>query len=302
MRVLITGGSGLIGRALAPKLVEAGHSVVLLSRNPDRLEDLGEGVTAEGWDGRTTLGWGPLVDGDAAIINLAGENLADGRWTEDRKRRILESRVDSTRAVSEAVLKARSKPAVLLQGSAVGYYGPHEGEAVPETAPPGDDFLAQVCVAWEKASDPVAEAGVRRVILRTGVVLAEEGGALPQMALPFRFFAGGPLGSGDQGVPWIHIDDVTRAMVFLLNEPEASGPFNLTAPHPVDNRKLSDTLGDVLGRPSFLKAPSFALHLALGEMADMLLTGQKAVPAALEEAGFEFRFPRLRGALEDLLG
>ena len=300
MRVLITGGSGLIGRAVAPRLVAAGHSVVLLTRRPDRLGGLGEGITAEAWDGRTTLGWGPLVDGDSAILNLAGENLAAGRWTEGRKRRILESRVDSTRAVAEAVQKARVKPKVLLQASAVGFYGPLGDAEVDESASAGDDFLARVCVAWEKASDPVAEADVRRVLLRTGVVLSADGGALPKMARPFRWFVGGPLGSGRQGVPWIHLEDAARAIVFLMEREQASGPFNLTAPNPVDNRQLSRALGAVLARPSFLPAPAFALRLLLGEMADLLLTGQKAVPAALEDAGFRFGFPELEGALADL--
>lgn len=301
MRILMPGGSGLIGRALSKRLVAGGHSVVILSRRPDRVDGLGPGITAEGWDGRTTLGWGPLVDEGAAIINLAGENLASGRWTEARKRRILESRVDATRAVAEAVSKAPKKPVVLLQGSAVGFYGPTGREAVDESAAAGDDFLAKVCVAWEKASEPVQEAGVRRVLLRTGVVLDEDGGALPKMALPFRWGVGGPLGSGLQPVPWIHMEDQLRAIQFLLEDVEAKGPFNLTAPDLTDNRRLSSVLGKVLGRPSFIPAPAFAIRLALGEMADMVLTGQRAVPAKLLERGFEFRFPGLRSALEDLL-
>ena len=301
MRVVIPGGSGLIGRAVAPRLVAEGHSVVLLTRRPDRLGDLGEGITGEAWDGRTTLGWGPLIDADCAILNLAGENLAAGRWTGARKRRILESRVDATRAVAEAVQKARRKPAMLLQASAVGYYGPRREDAVDEEAAAGDDFLARVCIAWEQASEPVEAAGVRRVLLRTGVVLAGGGGALSKMALPFRWFFGGPLGSGRQAVPWIHIEDVVEAIAFLLASPEAEGPYNLTAPGGVSNRQLSSALGKALRRPALMPAPAFALRLALGEMADMLLTGQKAVPARLEAAGYQFRFPQIQGALEDLL-
>ncbi len=310
MRVLMVGGSGLIGRALAPRLVADGHSVVILTRRPDRLKELGEGVTQEAWDGRTTHGWGPLVDGDCAIVNLAGENLAAGRWTQSRKRRILESRVDATRAVTEAILKARTKPVVLLQASAVGYYGPRGGAvedgavnegAVDEGAGVGDGFLARVCVDWEKASEPVEAAGVRRVILRTGVVLAQDGGALSKMALPFRWFLGGPMGSGRQAVPWIHIEDVVASIIFLLASPDAAGPFNLSAPEAVDNRRFSSALGKALGRPSFLPAPAFALCLVLGEMADMLLTGQNAVPRRLQESGYRFHFSRLDAALEDLL-
>jgi uncharacterized protein (TIGR01777 family) len=300
-RVLITGGSGLIGSALTRSLAGAGYEVVVLSRAPDRVTGLPAGARAVRWDGQATDGWRAELEGARAVVNLAGESIAGGRWTEARKRRIRESRSRATRAVSRAILQATDRPGVLLQGSAVGFYGAREGDdRVTEEAGAGGDFLADVTVDWEAASRPVEDAGVRRCLLRTGVVLSTEGGALPQMALPFKLFAGGPAGDGSQWVPWIHVRDEVRAIRFLLEADRAAGPFNLTAPEPVTNRELSRALGEALGRPSFLKAPGFALRLALGEMADVVLEGQRAVPERLLAAGFEFEFPNVRAALADL--
>lgn len=301
MRVVITGGSGLIGRALCEELVAGRHEVIVLSRSPESVSGLPAGVEVERWDGETPAGWGKRVEG-AAVVHLAGENIAAGRWTEARKRRIRESRVKSSRAVAQAIEEASVKPSVLLQGSAVGYYGPREDEVVTEEEPPGEDFLARVCVEWEASTAGVESLGLRRAMLRTGVVLSTEDGALPKMLLPFRLFAGGPVGSGRQYFPWIHIADEAAAIRFLLENDRASGPFNLTAPEPLTNRRFSRVLGEVLHRPSFLPAPGFALELALGEMADMLLNGQRAVPSRLQELGFTFRFPEAEAALRDLLG
>jgi uncharacterized protein (TIGR01777 family) len=298
MRVIITGGSGLIGRALTASLAGDGHEVIVLSRSPEKVTGLPGGARAVRWDGESAEGWGELVEG-AAVVHLAGEGIA---WTASKKRRIRDSRVVSSRAVTAAVTAATVKPRVVLQGSAVGYYGPRGDEEVTESDGPGDDFLAEVSLEWEGATAEVEELGVRRALLRTGVVLAADGGALPKMALPFRFFVGGPVGSGDQWVPWIHIDDEVGAIRHLLEDDSARGAFNLTAPEPVTNRQLSRRLGEVLGRPSFLPAPAFALRLVLGEMADLLLTGQRAVPQHLEETGYRFEFPTLKPALEDLLG
>lgn len=301
MKVLITGGTGLIGSRLAAELVQGGHEVVVLTRRPERAQ-VPPGVEAAGWDGRTSHGWGPLLDGDTAIVNLAGENIASGRWTAARKKRIRESRIDAGRAVAEAVAKAPRAPQVLLQASAVGYYGPRGDAEVTEESPAGDDFLAQVCREWEASTAAVETRGVRRVILRTGVVLDPDGGALEKMALPFKFFAGGPAGDGDQWMPWIHAADQTAAMRFLLESTGSSGPYNLAAPHPVTNEELSRVLAKVLHRPNLLRAPAFALRLALGEMADIVLTGQRALPRRLLDEGFQFQFPEIQGALADLLG
>lgn len=301
-RVIITGGTGLIGRALAAELVDAGYDVVVLSRNPQRARGLPPGVQVVAWDGRTAAGWGSLADGAFAMVNLAGENIAGGRWTAERRRRIRQSRLDAGHAVVEAVRAAARKPAVVVQASGVGYYGPHGDEEVTEEAPPGSDFLGRLAVEWEASTAPVEEMGVRRVIVRTGVVLSREGGALTRLALPFRFFLGGPLGSGRQWVPWIHIADEVRAIRFLLEREEARGPYNLVAPQPMTNRDLARALGRFLRRPAWLPVPAPALQLALGELSAVLLTGQRALPKRLLEAGFVFRFPEVESALHNLYG
>jgi uncharacterized protein (TIGR01777 family) len=300
MRVVITGGSGLIGEALARELAGAGHDVVVLTRNPAKVK-LPAGVRASQWDGKTSAGWGSLLDGDTAIVHLAGESIAAGRWTADKKRRIRDSRVGSGAAVLQAIREAAVRPKALLQGSAVGYYGPHGDEVIREDAAPGNDFLADICKEWEASTAEVESLGVRRAVLRTGVVLAREGGALPKMALPFKMMAGGPLGDGRQWFPWIHLADEVGAVRFLLEREDAHGPFNLTAPNPVTNRELTRILAQVLHRPGFLPAPGFALRLALGEMADMLLNGQRVVPSRLLDLGYTFRYPEAAAALRSLL-
>jgi uncharacterized protein (TIGR01777 family) len=307
MRIVITGGSGLIGRALARELGGAGHDVVVLTRNPEKAGNLPPGVRAARWDGRTSAGWVSLLDADSstggtAIIHLAGESISEGRWTAEKKRRIRESRVASGEAVLAAIREAPVKPRVLLQGSAVGYYGDRGNEIVREDASPGNGFLADVCVEWEESTAAVETLGVRRPLLRTGIVLAREGGALPAMSLPFKMMIGGPIGDGRQWFPWIHMEDEIGAIRFLLEREDAQGPFNLSAPTPVTNLELSRALGRVLARPSFLPAPGFALRIALGEMADMLLQGQRAIPSRLMQMGYAFRWPDLEPALRDLLG
>lgn len=302
MRILITGGTGLIGRALAADLARDGHDVIILSRTPERYTGrLPEGVRAERWDGRTADGWGALADGADAIVNLAGENIAGGRWTAERKRRIRQSRLDAGHAVVQAVEAAAHKPRVVVQASAVGYYGPCGDDIITEDHPPGNDFLADVCVAWEQSTAAVEAHGVRRPILRTGVVLSTEGGALPRMLPPFKFGLGGPLGSGRQWFPWIHIRDEVRAIRFLIEHEDAHGPYNLTAPNPVTNAEFTKALGRVLRRPAFMPVPAFALKLLFGEMATVLLDGQRAVPQRLLDAGFSFTFEEVEQALRDLL-
>jgi uncharacterized protein len=301
-RVLITGGSGFIGRALTAELAAAGYDVVVLSRSPQRVSGLPPGARAAGWDAETADGWGELADGAYGIVHLAGENLASGPWTSARKKRIRDSRVESSRAVLAALGGAAVRPQVLVQASGVDYYGARGAEVVREEEPPGEGFLAEVCVRWEAATAPAEDLGVRRAVARSGVVLDTGGGALPKMALPFKLFVGGPLGSGRQYLSWIHRADEVAALRFLLESPEAAGAFNLTAPEPVTNREFSAEIARHLGRPNLLGAPGFALHLALGDMADMLLHGQRAVPAALERLGFRFRFRDLRAALADALG
>ncbi|MCC9078977.1 TIGR01777 family oxidoreductase [Litorilinea aerophila] len=302
MRILITGGSGLIGRALCQALIAEDHQVIVLSRQPGRVSHMPQGVQVVQWDAQSGAGWSSFLEGADAVINLAGESIAAGRWTAERKARIRRSRIQASQAVVDALRQVQKRPQVLLQASAVGYYGPRGDEIVTEDTPPGRDFLAQVCVDWEQSTAPAEELGVRRVILRTGIVLSNDGGAFPRIVLPFRFFAGGPLGSGRQWWPWIHMDDQVGAMRFLLTHPDARGPFNLSAPEPVTNREFARQLGQVMGRPALLPTPAFALKLALGEMSTILLDGQRAVPHRLQEAGYQFRFPTLQPALAQLVG
>jgi len=301
MRVVITGGSGLIGRALARELGGAGHDVAILTRDPERVGTLPPGVRAAGWDGRTAGGWVSLLTADTAIVHLAGDNVSQGRWTAEKKRRIRDSRVVSGQAVMDALRQAPVKPRVLVQSSAVGYYGARGDETVSEDTPPGRDFLAAVCQEWEASTAGAESLGVRRAVVRTGIVLAREGGALPAMSLPFRMMIGGRIGDGRQWFPWIHIDDEVAALRFLLEREDARGAFNLTAPNPVTNRELTRVLARVLGRPAVFPVPGFALRIAVGEMAGALLAGQRAVPSRLAELGFVFRWPDLEPALRNLL-
>jgi len=302
MRAIVTGGTGLIGRALCRELVDHGHEVIVLSRNTDRKEEgLPSQVEAVGWDAQSATGWGDLVNETDAIVNLAGAGLADGRWTDERKRSILESRVKAGQAVVEAVSAATTRPKVVIQSSAVGYYGPRSDEVLNEDAAPGSDYLARVCFDWEASTAPVERMGVRRPVIRTGIVLSTEDGAFPKILLPFKLFAGGPMGNGSQYWPWIHINDEVRAIRFLMENETASGPFNLTAPNPLTNKQFASVVGQAMGRPSLMPAPAFALKLALGEMSTVLLDGQRAVPSRLQELGFEFDFATLDAALKDLL-
>lgn len=273
----------------------------MLSRHPENVTGLPAGTRTAAWDGRTAQGWGSLADGAQAIINLAGENIGDGRWTDERKLRIRQSRVQAGAAVVEAVRSASVKPHVVIQASAVGYYGPHGDEELNESSPSGQDYLAQVATAWEASTVGVEELGVRRAILRTGIVLSRAGGALSRMLLPFRLFAGGPYGSGRQWFPWIHIADEVGAIRFLACDPDATGPYNLNAPAPLTNREFVKVLGRTLRRPAWLPVPAPALRMLLGEMATLLLDGQHTLPARLQQTGFQFRYPEAGAALRDLL-
>ncbi len=302
MRVIITGGTGMIGRSLCPLLLSSGHLVTVLSRNPDESRGMPAGVRVEKWDGKTTEDWGHLVNGADAIINLAGAGIADSPWTAKRKQIIRESRIQAGLAVQKAIQAAKEKPKVLIQSSAVGYYGAdNDDQIVTEATAPGKDFLAKVCFDWEMSTAPVSNMGLRRPILRTGIVLSKRGGALPKMMLPFKFMAGGPLGNGKQWMPWIHLTDEVRAIKFLLENPKADGPFNLVAPNPLTNRQFGEILGAIMRRPSFIPAPAFAMKTILGEMSTIVLDGQRAVPQKLEELGFSFTYPTLNDALRNLL-
>jgi len=299
-RVIITGGTGLIGRALSASLSMDNHQVIVLSRHPEDSPTLPKGVQLTGWDARTAGGWGNLADGAGAVVNLAGAPL-NRWWTPRYKRTIRESRVNAGRAVVEAVEQAASKPGVVIQASGIGRYGPRGDETVTKETGPGSGFLGQTALAWEASTAPVEDLGVRRAIIRSGVALSTDGGALPLMMLPFRFFLGGPLGSGDQWFPWIHIEDEVRAIRFLIQNPAAKGPFNMTAPNLVTNAEFSRRLADAMDRPAFFRVPAFAIRLTLGEMSTVVLHGQRALPEKLLSLGFNFCFPELREALNSLI-
>ena len=309
MRIVITGGTGLIGKALAESLAADQHDVIVLSRSPEK-SSVPVSVRVERWDGRTASGWGMLVDGADAVVNLAGESiggenmvaLVTKRWTPERKQLIRSSRVNAGMAVQQAIEAAKQKPGVLIQASAVGYYGVRGDEEITENTLAGDDALAKICLDWEATTANVEEMGVRRAVIRTaGVVMSTRGGALPFMLLPFKLFAGGPLGSGKQWFSWVHIQDQVRAIRFLIDDPDARGAFNVCAPNPLTNADLSRVIGRVMRRPSLMPTPAFAMRLLVGEKATLVLDGQRQMPKRLQQMGFQFRFPDMESALRDLL-
>ncbi|MFP5221393.1 MAG: TIGR01777 family oxidoreductase [Acidobacteriota bacterium] len=303
-RVVVAGGSGFIGRPFCRALLARGYRVTVLTRGGSRPAGASpDGAVPEmhTWDGRSAQGWGHLADGAFALVNLAGESIGEGRWTPERKHAILQSRILAGEAMSQAVKQASVKPKVLVQASAVGYYGDTGQGAVDESSPPGKGFLTEICLRWEGSTRQIEDMGVRRVVIRTGLVLGRGGGVLEKMLTPFKMFLGGPLGDGRQGFPWIHLEDQVLAMVFLMEREDASGAFNLTAPETVSNREFCQRLGEAMSRPCGLSAPAAMLRLAFGEMADeLLLTGSRAFPKRLVEMGFSFSHPRLGSALRDL--
>ena len=304
MRVIITGATGFIRKALCQELTEAGYEVVALSRSRETgTRILGEKVKVAQWDGKTAKSWGNLANGAYAIINLAGENISSGRWTDKRKKIILESRLNAGKAVVEAVKQAKEKPKVVIQASAIGYYGSRGDEIVDEESAPGKGFLPEVAQQWELSTKAVELAGIRHIIIRTGIVLGKDEGAFPRLALPFRLFVGGHLGAGEQWFSWIHLKDEVRAIHFLMEKEDLSGVFNLTTPGSLKEKDFAVLLGKVMRRPSWFPVPGFVLRLLVGEMAnEALLTGQRVVPKRLLEAGFEFLYPEAEFALRDILG
>jgi uncharacterized protein (TIGR01777 family) len=302
MRVVIAGATGLIGQNLIGRLLESRHFVTILTRRSIDGQVTDRPLLSYArWDGKSPGSWQEHIDGVDAIINLSGQSIASKRWTATRKQLLTSSRLESTDAIVAAIKTANLKPPVLLNASAVGYYG-HVGEGdVTEEHSAGEDFLARLCVRWESAALEARHFGVRVVLLRTGVVLDPRGGALQKMRRPFKMFVGGPLGSGRQWFPWIHREDEIRAILFALQQPALSGPVNLAAPEPATMQDFSAALGKALQRPSVFTVPAFALRTLLGEMADVVLTGQRVIPRKLTQAGFKFRFPMLAEALVDLL-
>ena len=294
MKLLIAGGTGFIGTPLCHRLVQHGHELTVLSRTPQpRCAPVA--VRFLSWDHPE---WRRLIASVDGVINLAGESLAAKRWTPRQKALLRDSRLQTTRALVDAIAASDRKPAVLINASAIGYYGARNDEELGEADPTGRGFLAELCVAWEAEARRAEALGVRVVRLRIGVVLGRGGGALAKMVPPFRWFAGGPLGSGRQWVSWIHRDDVTGLIAWALARSDVSGPINATAPQPVRMREFSATLGRALKRPSWAPVPAAALRLLVGEFAEALVTGQRVLPQAALRGGYAFAFPTLASALE----
>jgi uncharacterized protein (TIGR01777 family) len=301
MRVLVTGATGFLGSHACDALLARGDQVLGLTRDPERARQSNPTVSWHAWNPGLERPPASAIEGVDGVINLIGESL-DQRWTDEAKRRIRESRERATKNLVDAISAARDRPSVLVSQSAVGYYGDRGEGIVDESTEPGSSFDAQVCVAWEEAARAAEEVGVRVVITRTGLVLDPEGGLLKQLLPPFKLGVGGPIAGGRQYMPWIHVADEVRLLLWALDTPEASGAYNSTAPNPVTNRELSKALGHVLGRPAVLPIPKLALKARFGdELGEVVAGGQRAVPRRALDAGFEFLHPELEPALRDLL-
>jgi len=300
VRVTVTGASGLIGSALVAELRERGDEITVLSRDPSRAREALSGVEALRWDPLGEPAPVKALIGADAVVHLAGENVAQ-RWTGQAKRAIRESRVTGTRNLLAGVEAAQSRPRALVGSSAIGYYGAHGEEPLDEDAPPGNDFLAETCVAWEAEAQQASALGMRVVLVRTGVVLDRDGGALAKMLPPFKLGVGGPVAGGAQYTSWIHREDLVGMICAALDDERWSGPVNATAPEPVSNREFSHALGHALHRPSLLPVPGFALGLLYGEMAEIVTTGARVVPAKALVLGYDFRHPELDEALRSAL-
>jgi uncharacterized protein len=294
MKVLIAGGSGFLGTALAKSLEQDGHEVFILTRRNPRKKNQIQ------WDGRTTAGWGSRVNEMDVVVNLTGYGLEHWPWTKRKKQRFVDSRVLPGLTLAAAVKEASRRPRVFVQTSGINRYGLRNEGIADESTPPADDFLAQITVGWENATQSVEELGVRRVITRNAPVLARRGGLFPLMALPMRLFFGGRFGDGKQSTPWIHLDDYVGAIRFLLENEKANGPFNLIDPTPTSNADFMRTIAKVLHRPYWFHLPAFLLRIPLGEMSVLLTEGSYSEPKRLLEFGYKFQFPTLESAVRDI--
>ncbi len=302
MNIVVTGGTGFIGQALCQTLSQEGHRVSVLTRNPQQANhSSGMNLHQVLWNGRDSGPWEQVLQGADAVINLAGTPIADTRWTDARKRLIIDSRVLSTRLLVRAMSRWSSKPTTFISASGIGYYGACDDRPLDEGAARGEGFLADLCLAWEAEALRAAEFGTRVVILRTGMVLDHDGGALPKMILPFHLFAGGPIMPGSQWVSWIHRADHIGLMQWALSLSKVSGPINAVAPEPVTMKTFCEVLGQVLHRPSWLPVPRSALNLLLGELGTLMTTGQRVIPAKAMAGGYTFQYPTLRPALQAIL-
>jgi uncharacterized protein (TIGR01777 family) len=302
MRIVVSGGTGFIGRPLCASLCQKGHQVTLLTRRKEAAQrSCGSTVTSVEWNGREAGAWESCLEGADAVINLAGAPIADARWTEDRKRLLTKSRVLPTRLLVEALSRRSSKPRTLINASGIGYYGASDDRVLDEEAARGQGYLADLCLQWEAEARQAAQFGMRVVILRTGMVLEQDGGALPKMLLPFRLFAGGPIMPGTQWVSWIHRRDHIGLIHWLLATPSVSGPVNAVAPEAVTMNRFCEVLGRVLHRPSWLPVPGIALQVALGELGTLMTTGQRVNPAKALSGGYVFHYPTVEPALRAIV-
>ena len=302
MNIVVSGGTGFIGRALCTALLNGGHRVSVLTRDSGQvIHRLGASAKPLPWNGQDTGPWEQAFEGADAIINLAGAPIAEARWTEARKQLITDSRVLTTRLLVRALSRSSSKPATFISASGIGYYGTSDDRRLDEGAARGQGFLADLCLAWESEALRAAEFGARVVILRTGMVLEQDGGALPKMLLPFRLFAGGPVMPGSQWVSWIHRRDHIGIIQWALANADISGPLNAVAPEPVTMKTFCEMLGRVIHKPSWLPVPKFALNMLLGELGTVMTTGQRVVPAKAMTGGYTFQYPTLESALRAIL-
>lgn len=297
MKILITGGTGFIGQSLCPALVSKGHSITVLSRYPNKVSSI-FGDQIEQINSISLLSDEDQFD---AIFNFSGAPIFAKRWSDERKQVLMQSRINITQQLVEFIARAKTKPSVLLSGSAIGYYGDQGDTLLEETASGHDDFGHQLCADWERTAEKAKEHGVRVCLLRTGLVIGKNGGFLQPMILPFKLGLGGKLGSGAQWMPWIHMDDYVAICQTLLDNSELEGVFNLTAPNPVTNSEFTRALAKQLNRPAFLTTPGWALKLLLGEMSQLLLGSQRVIPKHILDSGFRFKYPNLDGALENVL-
>jgi uncharacterized protein len=327
-RVVVAGATGMIGRALCKQLISRGYQVVVFSRDPQKARQTVPGAAEYlAWQPSQSGPWASMIDGAHAVINLAGASLFGRRWSAAYKREIIDSRVIGARGLVQAMAQAQQRPNVFIGGSAVGYYGPSGDQKLDESAPPGGDFLArEVCVPWEREGAKAEELGIRTVIFRSGVVIDGEGrmtlpidlrgasltrpgvvlktedGAFPLLVMPFYFFAGGPILPGTQWFSWIHLDDTIGLLMLALEGERVRGPLNASAPEAQTNREFARAIGRVMGRPAWLPVPGFAMKLLLGEMADMITTGQRVTPKKAQELGYQFKYPRSEQAIRQILG
>ncbi len=304
MKIAITGATGLVGTRLVEQLNEKGHQILVFTRNPNKAQKVFPAsafsqLEIVKYTPQESGEWQKSVSGCDAVVNLAGEPIAE-RWTSQQKQAIMESRQIGTRKLVEAIAMAEHKPQVLVSGSAIGYYGTSETTAFDENSPSGNDFLAQVCQNWEAEAQKVTESGVRLVILRIGIVLAN-GGALGKMIGPFKMFAGGPIGSGKQWFSWIHRDDLVNLICQAIERSDMSGAYNATAPNPVRMGQLCQTLGEVMNRPSWLPVPDFVLEILLGDGAVVVLEGQQVLPQKTQSTGFNYQYAELKPALSEIV-